>query len=186
MSGSEPARTAGDDGLVEPSGSGLAQALAFSSGNPRIEETRGIMHLYPNDPSTSGLPVGFLGSIICRIFCCCCCYYYWRCCCCCYWCCCRCWCGGGGGEFDFAFGRLQFVLPMIRPEGSRWCVYWGFRITWHMLISANSARRSSLIFWKCELSGDHELFIFWLESSLMDLPLCCCCFSGWIWIVLDG
>ncbi|XP_068639869.1 BRAP2 RING ZnF UBP domain-containing protein 2 [Aristolochia californica] len=49
--------------LIEPSGSGLTQAVPFSSGNPRIEETRGVMHLYRNDlpdatDSTSSLPVG--------------------------------------------------------------------------------------------------------------------------------
>ncbi|KAF5177591.1 Ring finger protein etp1-like protein [Thalictrum thalictroides] len=38
----------------------LTQAFHFSSGNPRIEEIRGIMHLYCNDASisTSDLPVG--------------------------------------------------------------------------------------------------------------------------------
>ncbi|KAI4355792.1 hypothetical protein L6164_004532 [Bauhinia variegata] len=41
--------------------SNLTQAFPFSSGNPRIEETRGVMHLYREDPassSTSDLPVG--------------------------------------------------------------------------------------------------------------------------------
>ncbi|XP_058111388.1 BRAP2 RING ZnF UBP domain-containing protein 2 isoform X2 [Magnolia sinica] len=41
--------------------SALTQAVHFSSGNPRIEETRGIMHLYSQDSpsaSTSDLPVG--------------------------------------------------------------------------------------------------------------------------------
>ncbi|KAK7261972.1 hypothetical protein RIF29_28299 [Crotalaria pallida] len=32
--------------------------LNFSSGNPRIEETRGLMHLLRDDPSPSSLPVG--------------------------------------------------------------------------------------------------------------------------------
>ena len=39
----------------------LTQAFPFSSGNPRIEETRGIMHLYREDlvaASASDLPVG--------------------------------------------------------------------------------------------------------------------------------
>ena len=38
----------------------LTQAFPFSSGNPRIEETRGIMHLYREDlvaASASDLPV---------------------------------------------------------------------------------------------------------------------------------
>ncbi|KAJ0989522.1 hypothetical protein J5N97_007878 [Dioscorea zingiberensis] len=44
---------------ASPSAVGLTQAVPFSSGNPRIEETRGIMHLYPEDsPSPSTLPVG--------------------------------------------------------------------------------------------------------------------------------
>ncbi|XP_059459018.1 BRAP2 RING ZnF UBP domain-containing protein 2 [Corylus avellana] len=41
--------------------SGLTQAFPFSSGNPRIEETRGVMHLFRDDavssPSSSDLPV---------------------------------------------------------------------------------------------------------------------------------
>ncbi|KDP37015.1 hypothetical protein JCGZ_06071 [Jatropha curcas] len=35
----------------------MTQAFPFSSGNPRIEETRGVMHLFSND-GVSGLPVG--------------------------------------------------------------------------------------------------------------------------------
>lgn len=37
----------------------LTQYLPFSSGNPRIEETRGVMHLYKDDAasSSSELPV---------------------------------------------------------------------------------------------------------------------------------
>lgn len=55
-----------------------------------------------------------------------------------------------------------------------------------MLISANSARRSSPIFWKCELSGDHELFILWLESMLLlFLWLNLNCF-GWLNFRNDG
>ncbi|XP_078438448.1 zinc finger (C3HC4-type RING finger) family protein [Wolffia australiana] len=38
--------------------SGLTQRIPFSSGNPRIEETRGIVHLYPEDPMASRLPIG--------------------------------------------------------------------------------------------------------------------------------
>ncbi|XP_028794102.1 BRCA1-associated protein isoform X1 [Neltuma alba] len=41
--------------------SNLTQAFPFSSGNPRIEETRGVMHLYREDPTSSSpsdLPVG--------------------------------------------------------------------------------------------------------------------------------
>ncbi|WOK95068.1 BRCA1-associated protein isoform X1 [Canna indica] len=45
--------------IAESSGSGLTQAVPFSSGNPRIEETRGIMHLYPEEvASSTTLPVG--------------------------------------------------------------------------------------------------------------------------------
>ncbi|RRT64321.1 hypothetical protein B296_00038094 [Ensete ventricosum] len=52
--------------LVEPSVSGLTQAVPFSSGNPRIEETRGIMHLYPEDATySSTLPVR-LDEVDCR------------------------------------------------------------------------------------------------------------------------
>ncbi|KAL6952141.1 BRAP2 RING ZnF UBP domain-containing protein 2 [Sarracenia purpurea var. burkii] len=42
------------------SASNATQAFHFSSGNPRIEETRGVMHLYRDDfaSSTSELPVG--------------------------------------------------------------------------------------------------------------------------------
>lgn len=44
----------------------LTQALPFSSGNPRIEETRGVMHLYSNQlaSSPSQLPVG-RKSLVC-------------------------------------------------------------------------------------------------------------------------
>ncbi|XP_050233628.1 BRAP2 RING ZnF UBP domain-containing protein 2 [Mercurialis annua] len=35
----------------------MTQAVHFSSGNPRIEETRGVMHLFSND-TPSNLPVG--------------------------------------------------------------------------------------------------------------------------------
>ncbi|KAA8541958.1 hypothetical protein F0562_023110 [Nyssa sinensis] len=40
--------------------SNVTQAFPFSSGNPRIEETRGVMHLYREDvtPTSSELPVG--------------------------------------------------------------------------------------------------------------------------------
>ncbi|KAF7843217.1 BRCA1-associated protein [Senna tora] len=47
--------------------SNLTQAFPFSSGNPRIEETRGVMHLYREDPtssSASDLPVG-RKSLVC-------------------------------------------------------------------------------------------------------------------------
>lgn len=44
----------------ESSVSNITYSLAFSSGNPRIEETRGVMHLYREDisASTSQLPIG--------------------------------------------------------------------------------------------------------------------------------
>ncbi|KAG6768232.1 hypothetical protein POTOM_027129 [Populus tomentosa] len=41
---------------AEESSSSLSEALPFSSGNPRIEETRGVMHLFSND-AISDLPV---------------------------------------------------------------------------------------------------------------------------------
>ncbi|XP_020100993.1 BRCA1-associated protein isoform X3 [Ananas comosus] len=45
--------------LMDPSPSSTTRAVPFSSGNPRIEETHGIMHLYPEDAaSRSHLPVG--------------------------------------------------------------------------------------------------------------------------------
>ncbi|OVA12903.1 zinc finger protein [Macleaya cordata] len=46
--------------LTESSNSSVTQAFPFSSGNPRIEEIRGIMHLYREDISSapSNLPVG--------------------------------------------------------------------------------------------------------------------------------
>ncbi|XP_010244752.1 PREDICTED: BRCA1-associated protein-like isoform X1 [Nelumbo nucifera] len=52
--------TAVDPGdMSEPSGSDVTQSLAFSSGNPGILETRGVMILYRDDifSSTSQLPV---------------------------------------------------------------------------------------------------------------------------------
>ena len=53
---SPPAVISGD--LGDDAVSNLTQ-LPFSSGNPRIEETRGVMHLYRDDISTSSsdLPV---------------------------------------------------------------------------------------------------------------------------------
>ncbi|XP_073002265.1 BRAP2 RING ZnF UBP domain-containing protein 2 [Typha latifolia] len=54
---SSPPRSSGD--LVDSSSPLPTQAVPFSSGNPRIEETRGILYLYPFDPSSpSNLPVG--------------------------------------------------------------------------------------------------------------------------------
>uniref|UniRef100_A0A7N0ZQZ2 BRCA1-associated protein n=1 Tax=Kalanchoe fedtschenkoi TaxID=63787 RepID=A0A7N0ZQZ2_KALFE len=54
-----------DDAAVRPSSSSSkftrTQAFAFSSGNPRIEETRGLIHLFtqhPSDSSASDLPSG--------------------------------------------------------------------------------------------------------------------------------
>ncbi|GAB4850049.1 BRAP2 RING ZnF UBP domain-containing protein 2, variant 2 [Ancistrocladus abbreviatus] len=46
----------------------LTQVLQFSSGNPRIEETRGVMHLFRDDivSTTSQLPVG-RKSLVCVI-----------------------------------------------------------------------------------------------------------------------
>ncbi|XP_024461472.1 BRAP2 RING ZnF UBP domain-containing protein 2 isoform X3 [Populus trichocarpa] len=41
---------------AEESSSSLSKTLPFSSGNPRIEETRGVMHLFSND-AVSDLPV---------------------------------------------------------------------------------------------------------------------------------
>ncbi|MQM18898.1 hypothetical protein Taro_051897 [Colocasia esculenta] len=53
-----PPEASGDQS--SPSSSGPTRMVPFSSGNPRIEETRGIMHLYPEDTSSSppSLPVG--------------------------------------------------------------------------------------------------------------------------------
>ena len=67
---------AGEDSVVPPpasvsgesSLSDMTQTVHFSSGNPRIGETRGVMHLFPDDavsPSSSSssssiLPVRFL------------------------------------------------------------------------------------------------------------------------------
>ncbi|KAF5954398.1 hypothetical protein HYC85_007254 [Camellia sinensis] len=47
-------------GATPSSASNVSQAFQFSSGNPRIEETRGFMHLYCNDFASSfpELPVG--------------------------------------------------------------------------------------------------------------------------------
>ncbi|KAF5466814.1 hypothetical protein F2P56_016709 [Juglans regia] len=65
---SPPAMISGDSTSSSSSSSSsfslsaLTQAFPFSSGNPRIEETRGVMHLYRNDAvsssSSSDLPVG--------------------------------------------------------------------------------------------------------------------------------
>ncbi|XP_042057208.1 BRAP2 RING ZnF UBP domain-containing protein 2-like [Salvia splendens] len=45
------------DFIGDPSGSATAQALNFSSGNPRIEEITGVMHLFRNDASSDQLPI---------------------------------------------------------------------------------------------------------------------------------
>lgn len=49
---------------AEESSSSLSEALPFSSGNPRIEETRGVMHLFSND-AVSDLPVCMLSVYVC-------------------------------------------------------------------------------------------------------------------------
>lgn len=50
------------DSIVDPFGSVAAQALNFSSGNPRIEEITGVMHLFKDDAASSSneLPVNEL------------------------------------------------------------------------------------------------------------------------------
>ncbi|KAI8031559.1 BRAP2 RING ZnF UBP domain-containing protein 2 [Camellia lanceoleosa] len=40
---------------IPSSASNVSQAFHFSSGNPRIKETRGFMHLYHNDFASSSL-----------------------------------------------------------------------------------------------------------------------------------
>ena len=70
---------AGEDSVVPPLASvpgesllsDMTQTVHFSSGNPRIGETRGVMHLFPDDavsPSSSSssliLPVRFLHSFV--------------------------------------------------------------------------------------------------------------------------
>lgn len=56
----------GGSSSVVSGSSMLTQALPFSSGNPRIEETRGVMHLYSNQLASSPyqLPVG-RKSLVC-------------------------------------------------------------------------------------------------------------------------
>ncbi|KAL3734923.1 hypothetical protein ACJRO7_024143 [Eucalyptus globulus] len=57
----DPASTSSSLGGGGGGGGGMTQAFCFSSGNPRIEETRGVMHLFPDDAvssSSSDLPVG--------------------------------------------------------------------------------------------------------------------------------
>lgn len=52
----------GDSSTSSSSNAYVTQAFPFSSGNPRIEETRGVMHLFLDDAasSSSNLPVNFL------------------------------------------------------------------------------------------------------------------------------
>jgi hypothetical protein len=65
-----PAMISGDSTSTSSSLSSLTQAFPFSSGNPRIEETRGVMHLYRDDAvsssssssSPSDLPVSHVVS----------------------------------------------------------------------------------------------------------------------------
>lgn len=58
--------TADVDLIGGSSGSATAQALHFSSGNPRIEEITGVMHLFRNDAASSSdeLPVNGLDFVI--------------------------------------------------------------------------------------------------------------------------
>lgn len=51
------AMMAGDSSDRSSSSPSMTQAFPFSSGNPRIEETRGVMHLFPNNDGVSDLPV---------------------------------------------------------------------------------------------------------------------------------
>lgn len=50
--------------------SGITSELPFSSGNPTIEETRGVMHLFRDDlaSSVSKLPVSFLFATLRSLF----------------------------------------------------------------------------------------------------------------------
>lgn len=54
------------DSVGDSSGSATAQALNFSSGNPRIEEITGVMHLFRNDAASSSdeLPVSLIDHLI--------------------------------------------------------------------------------------------------------------------------
>ena len=58
------------DFIGDPSGSATAQALNFSSGNPRIEEITGVMHLFRNDASSDQLPVNTLdySTEVCNLY----------------------------------------------------------------------------------------------------------------------
>ncbi|KAI3504482.1 hypothetical protein L1887_25988 [Cichorium endivia] len=55
-----PITDIGDSSTSSSSNAYVTQAFPFSSGNPRIEETRGVMHLFLDDAasSSSNLPVG--------------------------------------------------------------------------------------------------------------------------------
>lgn len=55
-----PITNIGDSSTSSSSNAYVTQAFPFSSGNPRIEETRGVMHLFLDDAasSSSNLPVG--------------------------------------------------------------------------------------------------------------------------------
>jgi len=54
----------GDD--AKPTDDGITKTINFSSGNPRVEATRGVMHLYRDTASEPGslekLPVQFCKS----------------------------------------------------------------------------------------------------------------------------
>lgn len=57
-----PITDIGDSSTSSSSSAYVTQAFPFSSGNPRIEQTRGVMHLFLDDAasSSSNLPVSFI------------------------------------------------------------------------------------------------------------------------------
>lgn len=57
------------DPIGNPFGSVAAQVLNFSSGNPRIEEITGVMHLFKNDAALSSEELPVIGFDYSAEFC---------------------------------------------------------------------------------------------------------------------
>lgn len=65
-SASKDGGTSDGGGDAQPTDDGITKTINFSSGNPRVEATRGVMHLYRDTASEPGslekLPVQFRDS----------------------------------------------------------------------------------------------------------------------------
>lgn len=139
-----PSSASNHGDVSQSSALGVTQAVPFSSGNPRIDETRGIMHLFHEDgSSTHNLPVFFLHL----------CFSYLK--------------SIRPADSVHSWKRwgCRFCLCRVGVLFCRWiesllCACWTFLTTWRMPISAGSVAPSCSTWLRCELWGEDRVFFF--------------------------